>query len=40
MGIRSRLGEALAEAVRSLDVEGDLPDLELGRAQEKRLRAT
>jgi arginyl-tRNA synthetase len=32
MGIRSRIGEALAEAVRSLGVEGPLPDLELGRA--------
>jgi arginyl-tRNA synthetase len=31
-GIRSRIGEALAEAVRSLGVEGSLPDLELGRA--------
>jgi len=37
MGIRSRLGEALAEAVRSLDVEGDLPDLELGRAKDPKL---
>ena len=32
MGIRSRIGEALVEAVRSLGVEGPLPDLELGRA--------
>jgi arginyl-tRNA synthetase len=32
MGIRSRIGAALVEAVRSLEVEGDLPDLELGRA--------
>jgi len=32
MGIRSRIGEALVEAVRSLGVEGNLPDLELGRA--------
>jgi arginyl-tRNA synthetase len=32
MGIRSRIGAALVEAVRSLRVEGDLPDLELGRA--------
>ena len=32
MGIRSRIGAALVEAVRSLHVEGDLPDLELGRA--------
>jgi arginyl-tRNA synthetase len=32
MGIRSRIGAALVEAVRSLGVEGDLPDLELGRA--------
>jgi arginyl-tRNA synthetase len=32
MGIRSRIGAALAEAVRSVGVEGDLPDLELGRA--------
>jgi arginyl-tRNA synthetase len=31
-GIRSRIGAALVEAVRSLGVEGDLPDLELGRA--------
>jgi arginyl-tRNA synthetase len=34
MGIRSRIGEALAQAVRELGVEGDLPDLELGRAKE------
>ena len=32
MGIRSRIGAALVEAVRSLGLEGDLPDLELGRA--------
>jgi len=32
MGIRSRLGVALVDAVRSLGVEGDLPDLELGRS--------
>jgi len=32
MGIRSRIGAALVDAVRSLGVEGDLPDLELGRA--------
>ena len=32
MGIRGRIGAALVEAVRSLGVEGDLPDLELGRA--------
>jgi arginyl-tRNA synthetase len=32
MGIRSRIGIALVEAVRALGVEGDLPDLELGRA--------
>ncbi len=32
MGIRSRIGEALVEAVRSLGVEGSVPDLELGRA--------
>jgi arginyl-tRNA synthetase len=32
MGIRSRIGAALVEAVHSLGVEGDLPDLELGRA--------
>ena len=34
MGIRSRIGEALAQAVRGLGVEGELPDLELGRAKE------
>ena len=34
MGIRGRIGEALAQAVRGLGVEGDLPDLELGRAKE------
>ena len=33
MGIRSRIGEALAGAIRELGVEGDLPDLELGRAK-------
>jgi arginyl-tRNA synthetase len=32
MGIRSRIGAALVDAVRSLGVEGDLPELELGRA--------
>jgi len=32
LGIRSRIGEALVEAVRSIGVEGNLPDLELGRA--------
>jgi arginyl-tRNA synthetase len=32
MGIRSRIGAALVNSVRSLGVEGDLPDLELGRA--------
>ena len=32
MGIRSRIGAALVDAVGSLGVEGDLPDLELGRA--------
>jgi arginyl-tRNA synthetase len=32
MGIRSRIGAALVDSVRSLGVEGDLPDLELGRA--------
>jgi arginyl-tRNA synthetase len=32
MGIRSRISEALVEAVRLLGVEGNLPDLELGRA--------
>jgi arginyl-tRNA synthetase len=37
MGIRSRIGEALVGAVRSLGVEGELPDLELGRAKEPRL---
>jgi arginyl-tRNA synthetase len=34
-GIRSRVGEALVLAVRSLGVEGDPPDLELGRAKEQ-----
>ena len=33
MGIRSRIGEALVSAVRALGVDGDLPDLELGRAK-------
>ncbi|HXL18413.1 MAG TPA: arginine--tRNA ligase, partial [Streptosporangiaceae bacterium] len=33
MGIRTRIGEALAGAVRSLGVDGELPDLELGRAK-------
>jgi arginyl-tRNA synthetase len=33
-GVRGRIGEALAQAVRGLGVEGDLPDLELGRAKE------
>jgi arginyl-tRNA synthetase len=32
MGIRGRIGTALAEAVRSIGVDGELPDLELGRA--------
>ncbi|HEX9098989.1 MAG TPA: arginine--tRNA ligase [Candidatus Dormibacteraeota bacterium] len=32
MGIRSRLGAALVKTVGSLGLEGDLPDLELGRA--------
>jgi arginyl-tRNA synthetase len=32
LGSRSRIDEALAGAVRSLGVEGPLPDLELGRA--------
>jgi arginyl-tRNA synthetase len=34
MGIRSRIGEALAQAVREEGVGGELPDLELGRAKE------
>jgi len=34
MGIRGRIGEALAQAVRGLGVEGELPGLELGRAKE------
>lgn len=33
MGIRSRIGEALVQSVRGLMVEGELPDLELGRAK-------
>jgi arginyl-tRNA synthetase len=33
MGIRSRIDAALADAVRSLGVDGALPDLELGRAK-------
>jgi arginyl-tRNA synthetase len=33
MGIRSRIGEALVQSVRGLVVEGELPDLELGRAK-------
>ncbi len=33
MGIRRRIGEALAQSVRGLGVEGELPDLELGRAK-------
>jgi len=33
MGIRSRIGEALVQSVRGLGVEGELPDLELGRAK-------
>jgi arginyl-tRNA synthetase len=32
-GIRSQIGGALAKAVSTLGVEGDLPDLELGRAK-------
>jgi arginyl-tRNA synthetase len=32
-GIRARIGEALVEAVRKLGVEGEIPDLELGRAK-------
>jgi arginyl-tRNA synthetase len=31
--IRGKIAEALSEAVRALGVEGDLPDLELGRAK-------
>jgi len=37
MGIRRRLGEALAGAVRSIGVEGEMPDLELGRAKDPKL---
>src|SRR5205807_4893521 len=37
VGIRSRLAEALAAAVRSLGVEGEMPDLELGRAKDPKL---
>ena len=33
IGIRGRIGEALVEAIRKLGVEGQLPDLELGRAK-------
>jgi arginyl-tRNA synthetase len=33
MGIRSRIDAALTDAVRSLGVDGALPDLELGRAK-------
>ncbi|HEX9624823.1 MAG TPA: arginine--tRNA ligase, partial [Streptosporangiaceae bacterium] len=33
MGIRNQIGQALDDAVRALGVEGDLPDLELGRAK-------
>jgi arginyl-tRNA synthetase len=33
MGVRNSIGEALVEAVRVLGVEGELPDLELGRAK-------
>ncbi len=33
MGIRTRIGEALVRSVRDLGVEGELPDLELGRAK-------
>ncbi|HWO90952.1 MAG TPA: arginine--tRNA ligase, partial [Methylomirabilota bacterium] len=33
MGIRRRIDAALADAVRSLGVDGALPDLELGRAK-------
>ena len=32
-GIRGRIAGALAEAVRALGVDGDVPDLELGRAR-------
>jgi arginyl-tRNA synthetase len=33
-GVREQLEDALIKAVRALGVEGDLPDLELGRAKE------
>ncbi|HSS93109.1 MAG TPA: arginine--tRNA ligase [Candidatus Dormibacteraeota bacterium] len=33
-GVRGRIAEALGEAVRGLGVEGEVPDLELGRAKE------
>ena len=33
MGARTTIGDALVEAVRRLGIEGDLPDLELGRAK-------
>jgi arginyl-tRNA synthetase len=33
IGIRSRIGGALVETIRKLGVEGELPDLELGRAK-------
>ncbi len=33
MGVRNSIGEALVEAVRALGVEGQVPDLELGRAK-------
>jgi arginyl-tRNA synthetase len=33
-GVREQLDDALIKAVRALGVEGDLPDLELGRAKE------
>jgi len=33
MGVRNSIGEALVEALRALGVEGELPDLELGRAK-------
>ena len=32
-GVREQLEDALTRAVRSLGVDGDLPDLELGRAK-------
>jgi len=33
MGVRNIIGDALVEALRALGIEGDLPDLELGRAK-------